>query len=613
MLLVASRRIGVCPRCSIEGNRTSKPLLYCPFCGGYFCEVHAKPRLVMSFQAYQSYLTTYKDIANVLREHWQSADGHPCPAYTRRFWQEYERRKREEQLPPLPAKARGPREEVTPRRWERETPLPETSVRPRPVPYPSEERGKGVKVWGGRRKGKRGTKALALVLIFILATALAVLLFTDTDEDGLVLASELAHGTNPFNRDSDGDGIPDGDEVRLGTSPLLSDTDGDGLSDRQELELKTNPLSKDSDGDGLDDLYEVRSNLNPTLSDTDGDGLNDGDEVLRFRTKPLDPDSDDDLLLDGDEVRLGTNPLLNDTDGDGLADGYEVKIGTDPRKNWRYSFDKDALKSALSCYFRNRISHLATLLEGSTDVETVWNVLKWIDRNIQYDEEKASSSGKGLYAPHETINLKRGICSDYSLLTASLLLETGFSEVYLLVLSSYQGDHASVAVIVNGVTYVLDQHLPPKRFSAYISKGWEINKVYRVRLNSEKEPEVESVSPYSLPQRESGVNEQEVIETLRRIFFEYNPFIRWDNNLGQCTYSVHLGGYCTLPFGYREVMCYRSVLDPENLSRDFLYYYLKEFVVSGDLLTSARSYNRVYILADYHGYRILVTLCFARA
>jgi len=117
-LLMASGRVGVCPRCAVEGDRTQRPLHYCPFCGEYFCEKHAKPRLVMSFEAYQSYVTTYKDIAEVLRAHWQSTDGHPCPAFTRHFWQEYEQRKREELLPPLPVKRR-PREEVPPRRWER--------------------------------------------------------------------------------------------------------------------------------------------------------------------------------------------------------------------------------------------------------------------------------------------------------------------------------------------------------------------------------------------------------------------------------------------------------------------------------------------------------------
>jgi len=118
-LLVASGRVGVCPRCAVEGDRIQRPLRYCPFCGEYFCEKHAKPRLVMSFNAYQSYVTAYKDIAEVLREHWQSTDGHPCPAFTRHFWQEYEQRRREEQLPPLPVRVRRPRGEEPPWRWER--------------------------------------------------------------------------------------------------------------------------------------------------------------------------------------------------------------------------------------------------------------------------------------------------------------------------------------------------------------------------------------------------------------------------------------------------------------------------------------------------------------
>ena len=135
--------MGVCPRCSVEGDKTPKPLRYCPFCGGYFCEVHAKPRLVMSFHAYQSYVTTYKDIANVLREHWQSADGHPCPAYTRHFWQEYERRKREEQvIPPLPARqARVERvERSSSQRWDQAVAREQTLRAPRGKRGSSSER-----------------------------------------------------------------------------------------------------------------------------------------------------------------------------------------------------------------------------------------------------------------------------------------------------------------------------------------------------------------------------------------------------------------------------------------------------------------------------------------
>jgi len=47
---------GVCPRCSIEGGKGLKKLYRCPFCGGYFCEKHAEPRLVMSFQTCQAFI-----------------------------------------------------------------------------------------------------------------------------------------------------------------------------------------------------------------------------------------------------------------------------------------------------------------------------------------------------------------------------------------------------------------------------------------------------------------------------------------------------------------------------------------------------------------------------
>jgi hypothetical protein len=36
-----------------------------------------------------------------------------------------------------------------------------------------------------------------------------------------------------------------------------------------------------------------------------------------------------------------TNPFSNDTDRDGLPDGYEVKIGTNPLQNWKYTFSID--------------------------------------------------------------------------------------------------------------------------------------------------------------------------------------------------------------------------------------------------------------------------------
>jgi predicted nucleic acid binding AN1-type Zn finger protein len=93
---------GVCPRCSIEGDKSAKTLYRCPFCGGYFCEKHSEPRLVMSFRSYQAWVErAYADgdrgLAALLESEWRKEGGHPCPEYTSEFW-----RRREARLEPPP-------------------------------------------------------------------------------------------------------------------------------------------------------------------------------------------------------------------------------------------------------------------------------------------------------------------------------------------------------------------------------------------------------------------------------------------------------------------------------------------------------------------------------
>lgn len=76
----------------------------------------------------------------------------------------------------------------------------------------------------------------------------------DVDNDGLIYADEIKHGTDPQHPDTDRDGLNDGAEVNsFGTNPLNKDSDGDGLLDGQEDVNGTNPLNKDSDGDGIPD------------------------------------------------------------------------------------------------------------------------------------------------------------------------------------------------------------------------------------------------------------------------------------------------------------------------------------------------------------------------
>ncbi|MEM1697924.1 MAG: hypothetical protein QXG48_04650 [Thermofilaceae archaeon] len=84
-----------CPRCAIEGDRGGKTLKRCAYCGELYCDKHIEPRITMTFNQYQAYLERYRDIAPILREHWTSEGGHPCTAYTRVFWESYQRKRRE--------------------------------------------------------------------------------------------------------------------------------------------------------------------------------------------------------------------------------------------------------------------------------------------------------------------------------------------------------------------------------------------------------------------------------------------------------------------------------------------------------------------------------------
>jgi transglutaminase-like putative cysteine protease len=528
--------VGVCPRCSVEGDRTPKPLRRCPFCGEYFCEEHAEPRLAMSFQVYQRYLSQYRDIADEIRKHWQSKGGHPCTTFTHHFWRKYEERARA----PTPARA----ELRAPPVWVRPSPPYEEETVTLPVFEPFERAETGVAAEVPVRRFRRESYRTTLKKLVKAALAVVILV--------LLLAYML---------------------------PLLySDQDGDGLPFIQELQL-------------------------------------------------------------------GTNPFRGDTDGDGLPDGYEVRIGTNPLRDWKAKgitvegFDADVVRSGLSKFYRSRVAWLARTLAGATDVEKVWNVLEWVDSNIEYDHGKASSSGARVFSPDETVQARRGVCADYALLTASLLLEAGVKEVYVLDIEvrSLGGlmreGHVSVAVVISGETYVLDQHLPPLRLENYLEivalrqyaiiggyllnlepdRRAEIKKVYRVTLDNEGEPVVTEVEPRMLPSGHVQVDEKRVRDLVLEVLREVNPRLLPDEDLSKCASLMFLGLQCTLPPRYTGGECYSIEIPEYLLSRDFLHLYLRKLILNGEVLTKATHYNRVGMHASEWLKALKLIICFARA
>lgn len=150
----------------------------------------------------------------------------------------------------------------------------------------------------------------------------------DASGDGMTIAQDVYHGTNPIKADTDGDGVTDHDEVFVyETNPTQTDSDGDGVTDGNELfAYDTDPLDSHSDNDSLDDGVEVNQyGSDPTQVDTDSDGLDDGVEVNQYNTNPTRKDTDSDGLTDGNEVnKYQTDPTAEDTSGDGISDFVSV-------------------------------------------------------------------------------------------------------------------------------------------------------------------------------------------------------------------------------------------------------------------------------------------------
>jgi len=288
---------------------------------------------------------------------------------------------------------------------------------------------------------------------------------------------------------------------------------------------------KDTDEDGLYDFYEDWIGTDKFNADTDGDGLSDGEEVLKY----------------------GSNPKSSDSDSDGLNDSYEVKvINTNLGMNWRERLDEEALKSGLCGDMLAPVKHLSLPLKGNTTSDTAWNVLKWVEENVEYNNTKAliPETEFQIQSPVETVNKGDGICSDYALITASLLLNLDINPVYILDIKLYKDNesvgHAAVAVKLNGDYFILDQHLPVMHVASYYYKNLynceEIQRIdfYEVTLSGEKVnvSKKESLYGYQLRDKLCEITGREIerIENITAgIIKQKYPWYSEDTRLRGCT------------------------------------------------------------------------------
>ena len=155
-------------------------------------------------------------------------------------------------------------------------------------------------------------------------------------------------------------------------------------------------------------------------------------------------------------------------------------------KVWRYDHEC-ALDYLLNDTEVQKVARVAEELRGEDCKDTAWKILEWEDENLEYDFEKANlpppqivvkgkdvevyDSGRYIQTPYETILRGKGICTDYAFLTLALLKYNG-CEGYLVNVT-FENDeigHVAAATLVNGIYFILDQHLPPLDPEGYLVK-----------------------------------------------------------------------------------------------------------------------------------------------
>ncbi len=175
---------------------------------------------------------------------------------------------------------------------------------------------------------------------------------------------------------------------------------------------------------------------------------------------------------------------------------------------------------------------------GQTPRDTVaalWDLLAWAEYSLVYDDEKYDALrrglGVGVQAPLETLQRRRGICSDYAVLLAAAIEYLGFPA---MVIGFPNAGHAAAAVVVNNTVLVLDQRTPVielQDYLEYIVSSEERLRVYLVYSVGDHGSAVivygleagKARDSYPADRLEPSVAEEAIVEVAARLGLEPNP------------------------------------------------------------------------------------------
>jgi hypothetical protein len=312
---------------------------------------------------------------------------------------------------------------------------------------------------------------------------------------------------------------------------------------------------------------------------------------------------------------------------------------------WRYSLEK-SIYCALNQKELFNIFYLALELRGEDVRESAWNILDWENETIEYDWEKASlpppeliywSDGKVevvrgkeniIQTPTETIQRKKGVCSDYAILTAALLLGMGYQPVYLfdIKFENYDLDHATAAIRIDGHYFTIDQRPPILDLGSYYKKWAKYEEFGNKKISSiavyqvmVEENRIEVVSLGNLTAEEikqfDYILKEEDLEAIgftMMIFLEKNfPSLKKDENLKDLDKRKYLppgyrdGGSWKVRFSY-----FAEYYNP--LFHSQFTEYLLDQMLRGEIVKDLKNSNRFWIKVQVENSDLSVILYFAR-
>lgn len=130
----------------------------------------------------------------------------------------------------------------------------------------------------------------------------------------------------------------------------------------------------------------------------------------------------------------------------------------------------DALVHGLNSSSITSVGH--AVLGGGKPSDTIaalWSLLAWAEESLEYDYDKYRAMGEGLsvgvQSPLETIQKRRGVCSDYAVLLSAAI---GYLGLPAMVLALPKADHVVAATVVNDTVLVLDQKTPVIELQDYL-------------------------------------------------------------------------------------------------------------------------------------------------